>query len=254
MLSRERRIVSAEARPKSGERGRARTALINGFGALGIAMVLLVILYSRFWTGAPPPAFPSLTSPLGICAGLAVLGLVLLAAWCFCRSVADCADEVDAAAGMRDGKHIVIVPVCGVHPGTMAALDYARCLGEDVRAVFVETDAQSAETIVASWAQESAGTPLMVLDSPRNSVTEPLLAYIDALERGPNNARVTVVLPELVTTRGLARLLPGPMELALKGALLCREGVAITSIRSLRHPFANARPESRDAAGQLAVR
>jgi hypothetical protein len=168
--------------------------------------------------------------------------------------VADCGDGVVERSRTAEVNHIVIVPVRGVHPGAVAALDYARSVGDDVRAVYVEIDGESTETVLMNWGQQATETPLMVLESPRSSVMEPLVAYIDALERGTNGARVTVVLPELVTTRVWARLLPSPLELALKGALLSRDRVAITSVRRVPRPLLEARPEPREAAGQLATR
>lgn len=255
MPSRHTGIVSAAARLKSGERGRVRGALVNGFGALCLAMVLLVILYSLLFAGPSLPALPALASPLGICAAVAGMGLILLAVWLFTRVVADCAADLGEHSQPQSEDHIVIVPVRGIHPGTIAALDYARSLGDDIRAVYVETDTDSTETMLTRWGQEATGIPLIVLDSPRRTVTEPLLAYIDALERGPSAARVTVVLPELVTTSGVAKLLPGPMELVLKGALLSRERASITSVRRLRRLLVEKQSEPREAAGQqLTVR
>ena len=51
----------------------------------------------------------------------------------------------DYGAPPRIARHRVILPISGVHRGTLAALRYARALSDDVTAVHVSIDPEEAE-------------------------------------------------------------------------------------------------------------
>jgi hypothetical protein len=73
--------------------------------------------------------------------------------------------------------------------------------------------------------------PLVILESPYRSMTEPLLTYIDQVERERDDDIVTVIIPEFVTEKWWTTLLHGQNGLLLKWALLFRKGVVVTNIR-----------------------
>jgi hypothetical protein len=56
------------------------------------------------------------------------------------------------------------------------------------------------------------------------------LRYIARLERKHDNDMITVVLPEFVPAKWWQHLLHNQSSLLLKGALLFREGVIVTSV------------------------
>jgi hypothetical protein len=93
----------------------------------------------------------------------------------------------------------VIIPVSGVHRGTLAAVRYARSLSKNVTAVHVATDAAAGEKVLLKWQEWTENINLVILGSPYRLLYEPLLKYIKtvAAVAGPNEI-VTVVVPEFV--------------------------------------------------------
>jgi hypothetical protein len=122
------------------------------------------------------------------------------------------------------------VPIGGVHRAVLQAVAYARSLSDDVRAVFVDTNAAETERVRAQWQQWGGGTPLEVLASPYRSLMEPLLEYIERLQQANPRDYVTVVLPEFVPRRWWQHLLHNQRALLIKGALLFRPRVVVTSV------------------------
>jgi amino acid transporter len=192
--------------------------LVNGVGAATTALVTAIIAVAKFTEGA---WLVVLLIPL----------LVLLFRRIRCHY-----DEVGRGLSLVGWArppmlaHTVIVPVGGVHRATIRALDYARQLGPDVRAVYVNSQGDEAR-IRAAWAEWGHGVPLVVLDSPYRSLVRPLLEYLDGLmaPRGPA-AFVTVVLPEFIPRRWWHHLLHNQTALFLKGALLFRRDVVVVDV------------------------
>ena len=60
---------------------------------------------------------------------------------------------------------------------------------------------------------------------------DPLLTYIDDVERERDDDILTVIIPEFVTEKWWTKLLHGHNGLLLKWALLFRKGVVVTNIR-----------------------
>jgi amino acid transporter len=129
-------------------------------------------------------------------------------------------------AGLRN---VVVVPVSGVHRAVVQALDYARTLSSDVRAVFVQLDPVRPAP-VQEWDRWSRGVPLVVLESPYRSLMEPLLEYLEELHRSSPDAYVTVVLPEFVPARWWHHLFHNQSALLIKGALLFEPRTIVTSV------------------------
>src|SRR6187200_2467548 len=66
----------------------------------------------------------------------------------------------------RHTRHRVIMPISGIHQGTMEALRYAKLLSEDVTAVHVSLDPAETEKVQKKWKTWGEGTRLIILDSP----------------------------------------------------------------------------------------
>lgn len=128
-------------------------------------------------------------------------------------------------------KHMVIVPISGIHRGVVGALQYAKSIApEHVQAVYVDFDEEATIKLREKWERWGAGVALVVLPSPYRELTRPLLRYIARLERKGENDIVTVVLPEFVPAKWWQHLLHNQSSLMLKGALLFKKGVIVTSV------------------------
>jgi hypothetical protein len=68
------------------------------------------------------------------------------------------------------------------------------------------------------------------VSSPYRELVEPVMRYIDELDERWNNDTITVVIPEFVVGSWSGQLLHNQSALRLKGRLLFREGVVVTSV------------------------
>jgi hypothetical protein len=80
------------------------------------------------------------------------------------------------------------------------------------------------------WPVWGSHVKLVVLQSPYRSMTEPLLDYIDRMEKEHPDDYITVVLPEFVVKHWWHHLLHNQSALTLKAALLFRPRVVTTSV------------------------
>jgi hypothetical protein len=128
-------------------------------------------------------------------------------------------------------RQCVIIPLSGVHRGTIEALRYARSLSDDITAVHVSIDPAEAQAVRQKWELWGGGARLVILDSPYRLLLEPLLQYIAeiAAQRQPNET-ITIVLPQFVPGRWWHNFLHNQTAIMLRLALLYRRGIVITDV------------------------
>lgn len=195
-------------------------ALISGFGATVTAAVLIVFIVTKFVYGA---WIVILWIPLFIGFFLAVH-----------RHYRDVASQLSLEAFGSPPpirRHRVIVPIAGVHRAVIAALNYARSISDDVRAVYVETDPHETPKIRRKWEEWGDGIPLVVLPSPYRSIVGPLVEYVDRIDdRRRRDQVVTIVLPQFVPTKWWHHLLHNQTALLIHLAFLFRREVMVTHV------------------------
>ena len=91
-------------------------------------------------------------------------------------------------------------------------------------------DPAATEQLRRDWQKWGHRVQLIVLDSPFRSLMEPLLEYIEQVERERADDYVTVILPEFVPARWWQHLLHNQRALLIKGALLFRRNTVVTSV------------------------
>jgi len=109
-------------------------------------------------------------------------------------------------------------------------LRYGRSLSDDVRAVYVDIDPAATAGLRQQWSVWSQRVELVVLESPYRSLMEPLLEYIEQVQTDHPSGYVTVILPEFVPHRIWHHLLHNQHALLIKGALLFKPNVIVTSV------------------------
>jgi amino acid transporter len=198
----------------------AMKMVINGFGAICTAVVMLVFAITKFRDGA----------------WIVVLLVPILVAMFFAihyhyRDMAAHLSLEQYGAPPRVSRHRVILPISGVHRGTMAALRYARSLSDDVTAVHICTDSAEAERVNRKWESWGDGVRLVVLDSPYRLFLEPLLGYIEevAAQRQPNET-ITIVVPQFVPRHWWHNILHAQAAMLLRMVLLFKSGIVITDV------------------------
>ncbi|NOT04885.1 MAG: APC family permease [Anaerolineales bacterium] len=128
-------------------------------------------------------------------------------------------------------RHRVIMPVSGVHQGTLAALHYARMLSDDITAVHVTIEPADAEKVRQKWETWGEGVRIVMLDSPYRLFLEPILAYIAdiASQRQPGET-ITIVVPEFVSESRLTGALHTNTADLLRSQLKRQHGIVIINV------------------------
>ncbi len=195
------------------------SAAINGVGALVTGVVLLVVAATKAAEGA---WIIMLLIPLNVI---------------FFRVTRRHYDGVARQLSLRGWnsrghrrKNTVLVPISGIQRAVVEALDYAKSLSPDVRAVYVNIDPAVTEQLKQQWGQWGDGVPLVVLDSPYRSLMEPLLEYFERIYAEHPDDYVTVVLPEFIPARWWHHLFHNQRALLIKGALLFKPNTVVTSV------------------------
>ena len=145
------------------------------------------------------------------------------------------------------GRHVAVVPIGGMQRAVVKALRYARTLSTDVRAVYIEIDENATTALQDQWSEWGQGVELVVLQSPYRSLIEPLLDYVGRLQREDPNGYVTVILPEFVPQRIWQHLLHNQHALLIKGALLFKPNIVVTSVPFHIGRASDAAPEGAHA-------
>jgi amino acid transporter len=202
------------------EAGWQTKIVINSAGAIMTAIVALVFAVTKFRDGAWIVLIlvPSLIA-------------ILSAIHRHYRRLAKDLSLERYGAPPRTRRHRVILPVSGVHRGSLAALSYAQMLSDDVTAVYIAMDPIETEKFQQKWEQWGAGVRLQVLDSPYRLLLEPLLAYIEqvAATRQPDEI-ITIVVPHFVPRRWWHNALHAQTATWLRLALLFKPGIVITDV------------------------
>lgn len=196
-----------------------KSALVNSIGAVVTAIVCLVIAVTKFTHGA----------------WITILLIPMLVS--FFLLIQRHYDNVqkqlrlDGATLPADYHHTVIVLVPGVHRGVIPAIQYAKSIGKDCRAIYIELDSKSTPHVRQNWEKWSMGIPLIIMESPYRSLIEPVFKYLDEVDAEREDNVVTVVLPEFVPARWWHSLLHNQSGFLLKVALLFKKGIVVTNIR-----------------------
>lgn len=194
--------------------------VVNGFGAVCTAIVMMVFAVTKFRDGA--------------WVVLVVIPLLVLIFYSIHRHYANLAknltlDDYNPPLAIR--HHRVLLLVSNVHKGTLQALNYARELSNDVTAVHVSLDPEQSHKVMERWEQWGGGVRLVVIESPYRLLIEPLLEYIDKLDksRQPNDI-LTVVVPQFVPERWWTNALHANTALWLRMALFFKPRIVITEV------------------------
>ncbi|MEU9702158.1 APC family permease [Streptomyces sp. NPDC047981] len=221
-----------------------RRLSINAFGACLTAVVLVIVLITKFTHGA----------------WIVVVAMPVLFAGMkgVRRHYEAVAAEVAVPSGARPhslSENHVMVLVASINAPSLRALSYAKTLRPaSLTAVTVAEDPAEAEVLRASWDAHGIDVPLRVLSSPYRSVVQPVLRHIrDAPERTEDSV-VSVIIPEYVVGHWWEQPLHNQSALRLKARLLFMKNVVVidvpyrlASARELAAERARAAAAARDA-------
>ena len=195
--------------------------VINGFGAVATFAVMIMFAATKFMDGA---WVIILIIPL-----LVTLFSVIQ------RHYINVAKKLSmdnyGSPPPRVTRNRVLVPIGGVHRGTLAALRYARALSDDITAIHIAVDPDEAERVRQKWELWGDGVRLMIVESSYRRFMEPLLLYIDEIyQRKQPNEVITIVVPMFVSHKRATEILHTNTADALREALMFRKGIVITNV------------------------
>ena len=195
--------------------------LINGFGAVCTAVVMMVFAVTKFKDGAYLV--------------LVLIPILVAVFWMIHRHYNNLAKNLSlenfGVIPPHAIRHRVIMPVSGVHQGTLAGLRYARMLSDDVTAVHIVIEPADAEKTRVKWETWGEGIRLVMLDSPYRLFVEPLLDYIaNIAEKRQPGEIITVVVPEFVSDNRWTSTLHTNTAEILRTQLKNQHGIVITNV------------------------
>lgn len=195
--------------------------IVNGFGSFCTVIVMMVFAATKFRDGA--------------WVVLILIPALVAAFWAIHIHYNNLAkklslDNVGAIPPHRI-RHRVIMPVSGVHQGTLAALRYARILSDDITAIHVSIEPADAEKVRKKWEKWGEGVRLVMLNSPYRLFLEPLLGYIAEISkhRQPGET-ITIVVPEFVSNNRFTGALHTNTADLLRDQLKRQRGVVIINV------------------------
>jgi amino acid transporter len=203
---------------KTREPGWKTSALINGFGAMVTGIVLLIVAVTKTLEGA--------------WIVLLLIPLIVMLFKATHRHYQHVASELTLKGYQPQARlhNTVLIPIGGLQRAVVEALRYAETLSDDVRAIYVDVNPAQTEQLRKDWTAWGGRVQLVVLPSPFRSLMEPLLEYIEQAADEKSNDYVTVILPEFVPKRWWQHLLHNQTSLLIKGALLFRPNIVVTSV------------------------
>jgi amino acid transporter len=213
------------------ERGRGWLikALINGLGAFATFVVLCTITYEK--------VVADLLHNYGREFGWIILVLIVILYQAF-RGIQRHYAHLRVALSMehyqpteKPRPNTVLVLVPRVNRGVMAALDYARGLSADVRALHIAINAEEIPALKEQWERWVQTIPLVILDSPYRTIIGSLLSYLNAVDQERPDAHITVIVPEAVTGKWWHSLLHANYGAWIKLYLLHRKNIVVTNVR-----------------------
>jgi amino acid transporter len=193
-------------------------AAVNAVGAVATLVVSVIIASTKFVSGA-----------WMVVIAIPLIVLVFRRISNHYKSVAKqlSLEDYRPAQGVR---HHVLVLAPDIHRGVIPALQFARSISEDARAVHVAINPDRTERVQQRWRLYARGVPLTILPSPYRSLVDPVIDYIDRLQRQDPRSNITFIVPEFVPSGILPKLLHGQTGLLLGLRLRLKPGVVFISI------------------------
>lgn len=196
-----------------------RARIINTFGLGMTAVVLVIVLITKFLAGA----------------WIAILAMIVF--YLIMMRIRRHYDRVEAELVIGDSDPIMptrvhaIVLVSKLHKPTMRALAFAKATRPNLlEAIYVGFDADATDKLLEDWDERRMDVPLKVLYSPYREIIRPIVQYATEIREANPRGVVAVYIPEYVVGKWWEQLLHNQTALRLKGRLLFTPGVMVTSV------------------------
>jgi amino acid transporter len=211
--------------------------VVNAAGAVLTLVVLGVVTVEKFEAGA---WLVVVLVPL-------LVAMMLFISRQYTRSARELAIRPDLVVTTPHREERVVVPIPGLNRAVVQAVNVARSISEDIRAVYISDDQDDAVELRDRFERQMPGVPLIVVESPYRALAGPLLAYLDVLDRAwpPDKPEpiTFVVIPEYVARSWWERVLYNQAAKRLRTVLLGRPHTVVVNV-----PYRREDPELFEAA------
>ncbi len=203
------------------------SALMNGLGAVATAVVLGVVVTTKFLGGAwlVVVAIPAVVS----------LFLAINRHYKYVAerlSIQGIAPHSYIPRPKTDvATHPAVVIVGQLNRGTVEALDYARSIADEIVAIHVDVGSTNREKLQQRWRQLEADIPLVIVESPYRSVISPIVEFVTQFEARHPGVLSTVIIPTFVTRNWWEGILHNQTAFFLKRALRAKKSRVVTTVR-----------------------
>ncbi|WP_280715090.1 APC family permease [Kitasatospora sp. MAP5-34] len=213
-------LLETETDP-SARNAAKRSRVINGFGACVTALVLVIVMITKFTQGAW----------LAVVAALVLFGMMRGIRRHYDAVAEELSVDDPHAEAVRPAKVHGIVLVSKIHKPTLRALGYAQAFRPDtLEALSVAVEKDATDELRTQWTEFDIQVPLKVLDSPYREITKPVVAYVRTVKRSTPRDIIAVFIPEYVVGHWWEHLLHNQSALWLKSRLLFTPGVMVISV------------------------
>jgi amino acid transporter len=196
-----------------------RSRMINAIGLTFTAVVLVIVLLTKFLEGA----------------WITILAMIVF--FMVMRGIRAHYDNVEQELAADEEDKVLptrvhaIVLVSKLHKPTLRALAFAKATRPNVlEGVYVADNAVATNRLLEEWDERNLGVPLKVLHSPYRELVKPIVDYAMEIKKANPRGVVAVYIPEYVVGRWWEQLLHNQTALRLKGRLLFAPGVMVTSV------------------------
>ncbi len=190
-----------------------RSRAINTFGLGLTAVVLVIVLLTKFLAGA-------WIAILAMAIFFAIMQGIRRHYGNVARELA--ADEEDRVLPTR--VHAIVL-VGKLHKPTLRAIAFAKASRPNVlEGVYVSTDAAATSRILSDWDDRNLGLPLKVLHSPYREIVRPIVDYAQEIRSASPRGVVAVYIPEYVVGRWWEQAAPQPDRAAAQGPAALHAG------------------------------
>ena len=216
-----------------------RIRVINTIGACFTAVVLVIVLVTKFASGA-----------WIVVVAMPVIWLTMRGIGRHYASVAHELAAPEDHAITLPASNRAIVLVSKLHLPTLRALAYAQATQPSyLEAVTVDVDEAETGVLREQWDRAGITMPLTVVASPYREFTRAVTDYVKRLRRESPRDIITVYIPEYVLGHWWEQILHNQSALRLKTRLLLLPGVVVASVpyqlrSSARLAHSAAKPEA----------
>jgi amino acid transporter len=207
-------------RGTSGAERRAlrRKQLVNGTGAVATGLVFVVVLITKFASGA---WIVVLAAP--------VIFMVMKAIATHYRQVGEELRAAPSGVALPAQVHAVVL-VSNLLAPTLRALAFAQATAPaTIRAVKVAAEGAD-DSLPVEWEERGVPVPLVVIESPYRETVRPVQLYVRQLRRDYPGDVISIIIPEYVVGHWWHNLLHNQTALRLKARLLCEPWITVTSV------------------------